>query len=117
MRLGADQHELGAALAEREEEREQRRADEQPGRDPDVDRIGARRRADDEERRDRHHVDQHECFRPERVGGLQRDEAGEEAERDEAERAPPSATAESRAAAASAARAATARRARSAGAA
>ena len=48
-----DQDELTAPLSQREKQREQRGAAEQPGRDRDVHRDGAGRSADDEQHRDR----------------------------------------------------------------
>ena len=85
--LGADEHELGPPLAEREEEREECRADEEPGRDLHVhgDRAGGR--PDHEERRDHEHVDEDDVLEPQRVRGLERDEGEEARDRGRAEAA------------------------------
>ena len=66
-RLRADEHELAAALCQREEEREQRGAEQEPRRDPHLHRRRSRRRADDEQPADRHHVEQHDVLERERV--------------------------------------------------
>ena len=83
--LGADEHELATPLAESEEERQQRGADEEPRRDADVDRVGAGRGADDEEPGDRHHVDEHHVLERRRVRDLERDEAGQQRHRGRAQ--------------------------------
>src|SRR4029079_7414893 len=80
-RVDAVEPELGAALTERDEEREQERAEQEPLRDADVDGDRARRRAQDEEPRDREHVDELEGLEAEGVGRLQGDERGEAGER------------------------------------
>ena len=51
-----------AALAEREKQRQQRRADEQPVADRDIDRHGAGNRTKDESCRDHQHVDDHDVL-------------------------------------------------------
>ena len=72
--LRAHEDELGAPLSEREEEREQCRADEEPRRDADVDGDRPGCRADHEQRRDDEHVDDHDVLEPQRVRGLEDDE-------------------------------------------
>ena len=83
--LGADEHELGPPLAEREEEREECRADEEPGRDLHVHGDRARGCPDHEEPRDHEHVDEDDVLEPERVRRLQRDEGEEARDRERAE--------------------------------
>ncbi len=77
--------ELGAPLAEGDEQREQEGAEQEPVRDADVDRDRARRRAQrrtalrsSARRRARAR------FKPQRVRGLERDEAGEAGQRAQA---------------------------------
>ena len=52
-----EQHQLVPPLGQRDEQRQQNRADEQPVADDDVDHHGARDRAQDESDRNRQHVD------------------------------------------------------------
>ena len=82
---GADEHELPTALRQREEEREQGGAEQQPGRDPHVHRGRARRRADHEQPADREDVQQHDVLEPEAVAELDRRERDEKAQRREAQ--------------------------------
>ena len=83
--VGADEHQLRPPLAERQEQRQQSRADEEPRRDDDIDGNGARGSTDHEEGRDRQHVDEHDMLQLRRVGRLKKDEADETEERGKAE--------------------------------
>ena len=69
-----DEHDLRPSLPQREEEREQPRAEEEPGRDGHVhgDRPGGG--ADDEQAGDGEHVDEGDVLERGRVGELHRDE-------------------------------------------
>ena len=73
-----DQEQLAAPFREGEEEREQRGAEEQPGRDADMDRRGTGGRTQNEETRDHHHVEHEDVLEGERVGELQEHEPGQE---------------------------------------
>src|SRR5258707_500480 len=63
-----NEQELAAPFREGEEEREQPRAEEQPGRDADLNCRGAGGGAQDEERGDRRHVEDDDVLETERVG-------------------------------------------------
>ena len=85
-RLRADEHELAAPLCERQEEGEQRRAEEEPGRDSHLDRRRSRRGPDDEQTGDAHDVEQHDVLELQRVRRLQREEGAQAEDRGEPER-------------------------------
>ena len=61
---------LLAALGEAEEAGQHAGAEDQPLRGVGVDRLGAGDDAEDEQARDRHHVDDHDLLEPEAVGEL-----------------------------------------------
>ena len=78
---GALERELRPPLAEREKQREQERAEEEPLRDPHVDRDRPGRCPQHEEPGDRDHVDELDRLQAERVGRLQREKPGHARER------------------------------------
>jgi len=68
--LRADEHQLTPPFRQREEERQERGAEQQPRRDAHVDRLRSRRRANHEERADHEHIEQDDVLERECVRGL-----------------------------------------------
>ncbi len=97
-RAVGEEHELVAPLAQREEQRQQDRQDQQPVADADVDHDGARRRAQHEADRYGQHVDDDDVLQRPGVEGEQADvRRAEQAEgRPEPERGPEGGDAEHR---------------------
>ncbi len=81
-RAHALEPQLGAALAERDEQREQERAEKQPVRDPDVDGDRAGCRPQHEEPCDGQDVDELDGLQSERVRGLETGERNEAEKRE-----------------------------------